>query len=60
MQQQQEIQVDLSFGQVTSAWRRHLPPISASGGIPITRDGESWTSNVYRTQIGNRGRSVVL
>jgi hypothetical protein len=43
---------------ITSDWRRHLSPISASSGIPcITRDGDSWTSIVHRTQIGNRRRS---
>jgi hypothetical protein len=58
---QQQIQVDPPDGQVTSAWRRHLSPISASSGIPcITRDGKSWMSNVHRTQIGSRRRSVEL
>jgi hypothetical protein len=58
---QQQIQVDPSDGQATSAWRRHLSPISALSGIPcITRDGESRTSSVHRTQIGNRRRSVEL
>jgi hypothetical protein len=38
-------------GEVTSAWRRHLSPIAAFSGIPcITRDGESRTSSVDRTQ----------
>jgi hypothetical protein len=60
-QQQQQILVDLSDGQANSAWRRHLSPIFASGGIPlVTRNGDSRTSNVHTAQIGNWVQSIEL
>jgi hypothetical protein len=53
--------VGLSNGQVTSATRRHLLAVSASGlyrNRGLLENGGSWTRNVYRTPIANRGRSI--
>jgi hypothetical protein len=53
--------VGLSNGQVTSATRRHLVAVSASGlykNRGLLENGGSWTKNVYRTPIANQGRSI--
>jgi hypothetical protein len=53
--------VGLSNGQVTFATRRHLAAVSTSGLTKIvdySKNGGSWTRNVYRTLIANRGRSI--
>jgi hypothetical protein len=58
---QQQTRVGQSNGQVTSARRRHLVAASASGlykNRGLLENGGSWTKNVCRIPIANRGRSV--
>jgi hypothetical protein len=58
---QYQTRVGLSNGQVTSATRRHLAAVSASGlykNRGLLENGGNWTKNVYRTPIANRGRSI--
>jgi hypothetical protein len=53
--------VGLSNAQVTFATRRHLAAVSTSGlykNRGLLENGGSWTKNVYRTPIANRGRSI--
>jgi hypothetical protein len=56
-----QTRVGLSNGQVTAATRRHLVAVSASGlykNRELLENGGSWTKNVYRTPIANRGRPI--
>jgi hypothetical protein len=58
---QLQIRVGLSTGQITSATQRHLVAVFASGlykNRGLLENGGSWTKNVYRTPIANRGRSI--
>jgi hypothetical protein len=45
----------------TSATRRHLVAVSTSGlykNRELLENGGSWTRNVYRTPMANRGRPI--
>jgi hypothetical protein len=56
-----QTRVGLSNGQAIFARRRHLVAVSASGlykNRGLLENGGSWTKNVYRTPITNRGRSI--
>jgi hypothetical protein len=53
--------VGQSNGQVTFATRRHLAAASITGlykNRGLLENGGSWTKNVYRTPIANRGRPI--
>jgi hypothetical protein len=58
---QWQTRVELWNGQVAFAKRRHLAVVSASGPYRsrgLLENGGSWTKNVCRTPIANRGRSI--